>query len=55
MTEKIKKIWYNFYFKLTDIKFWFDNNKDEIIKKINTNEISIVSASLLISTLITLI
>lgn len=29
----IEKVFYNVYFKFTDLKFWYENNKDEIIEK----------------------
>lgn len=31
--NKLEKIFYNIYFKCTDVKFWYENNKDDIIEK----------------------
>lgn len=39
---KSQEIWYNIYFKLTDIKFWFDVNKNEIYLWLSKNKFEII-------------
>ena len=39
---KSQEIWYNIYFKLTDIKFWFDVNKNEIYLWLTKNKFEII-------------
>lgn len=39
---KSQEIWYNIYFKFTDIKFWFDVNKNEIYLWLSKNKFEII-------------
>ena len=39
---KNQEIWYNIYFKFTDIKFWFDVNKEEIYLWLSKNKFEII-------------
>ena len=40
--SKIQDLGYNIYFKLTDIKFWYDIHKEEIFEYINKNKFQIL-------------
>ena len=39
---KSQEIWYNIYFRFTDIKFWFDVNKNEIYIWLSKNKFEII-------------
>ena len=39
---KSQEIWYNIYFKFTDIKFWFEVNKNEIYLLLSINKFEII-------------
>ena len=39
---KIQELSYNIYFKFTDIKFWFDINKEEIYLWLSKNKFEII-------------
>lgn len=53
--SKIQDLGYNIYFKLTDIKFWYDIYKEEIFEYINKNKFQILYIILCLITIFVLI
>lgn len=53
--EKIQEIGYNIYFKLTDLKFWYDIHKDEILDFVEKNKDKIIYMILCMSVILILL
>lgn len=53
--EKIQEVGYNLYFKLTDLKFWYDIHKDEIIDFVEKNKDKIVYIILCLTVILILL
>lgn len=52
---KIQDLTYNIYFKLTDIKFWYDIHKEDILKFIDKNKFQFLYIILCFILILTLI